>query len=116
MNDKPRRWAWRDDDGDRLGLRPPRSLSETLSEVAAELALDDPDVIAGVLGGWAALVGEAVAAHAQPRSVRSGILTVEVESPEWATQLRYLEGEVLLRIGRKVRPGAVTALRVVVRR
>ena len=113
---KPRRWAWRDDDAEHLGSRPPRRLSETLSEVAAELDLDDPDVIAGVLGGWTALVGEAVAAHARPRSVRSGVLTVEVESPEWATQLRYLEGEVLLRIGRKVRPGAVTALRVVVRR
>ncbi|MGH9038731.1 MAG: DciA family protein [Acidimicrobiia bacterium] len=112
----PRRWAWRDDDPDRLGSRPPRQLNETLSEVAADLNLDDPDVISGVLGGWASLVGEAVAAHARPRSVRQGVLTVEVDTPEWATQLRYLESEVLLRIGRKVRPGAVTTLRVVVRR
>ncbi|MGH8991609.1 MAG: DciA family protein [Acidimicrobiia bacterium] len=113
---KPRRWAWRDDDPEHLGSRPPRKLSETLSEVASDLQLDDPEVIAGVLGGWPGLVGEAVAAHARPRSVRQGVLTVEVDSPEWATQLRYLEGEMILRIGRKVRPGAVTSLRVVVRR
>ena len=113
---KPRRWAWRGDDPEHLGSRPPRRLAESLSEVAADLNLDEPDVIAAVMGGWDALVGAAVAAHARPRIVRQGILTVEVDSPEWATQLRYLEGEVLLRIGRKVRPGAVTSLRVVVRR
>ena len=113
---KPRRWAWRGDDPEHLGARPPRRLSETLSEVASDLQLDEPEVLAGVLGGWNAMVGEAVAAHARPRTIRQGILTVEVESPEWATQLRYLEAEVLRRIGRKVRPGAVTGLRVVVRR
>lgn len=113
---KRRRWPWRDDDPEHLGSRPPRRLSETLSEVAADLQLDEPEVIAGVMGGWAGLVGEAVAAHARPRSVRQGVLTVEVDSPEWATQLRYLEGELLVRIGRKVRPGAVTGLRLVVRR
>jgi predicted nucleic acid-binding Zn ribbon protein len=68
------------------------------------------------MGGWDALVGESVAAHARPRIVRQGVLTVEVDSPEWATQLRYLEGELLIRIGRKVRPGVVTGLRVVVHR
>jgi Zn-ribbon-containing, possibly RNA-binding protein and truncated derivatives len=113
---KRRRWAWRDDDSEHLGSRPPRPLSEALSEVAADLQLDEPEIIAGVMGGWAGMVGEAVAAHARPRSVRQGVLTVEVDSPEWATQLRYLEGELLLRIGRKVRPGAVTGLRLVVRR
>ena len=112
----PRRWAWRDDDPEHLGARPPRRLSESLSEIASDLNLDQPDVIAAVMGGWDALVGEAVAAHARPRIVRQGVLVVEVDSPEWATQLRYLEGEVILRIGRKVRPGVVTGLRVVVRR
>ncbi len=111
-----RRWAWRDDDPEHLGSRPPRRLSETLSEVASDLQLDEPEVIAGVIGGWTAMVGEAVAAHARPRSIRQGVHTEEVVSPEWATQLRYLEGEVLRRIGRTVRPGVVTGLRVVVRR
>ena len=113
---KPRRWAWRDDDPEHLGSRPTRRLSESLSEIASDLNLDQPDVIAAVMGGWDALVGEAVAAHARPRIVRQGVLVVEVDNPEWATQLRYLEGEVILRIGRKVRPGVVTGLRVVVRR
>jgi predicted nucleic acid-binding Zn ribbon protein len=48
--------------------------------------------------------------------LRDGVLVVEVDSPEWATQLRYLEEDVLRRLGRKVRPGAVRGLRVVVGR
>jgi predicted nucleic acid-binding Zn ribbon protein len=40
---------------------------------------------------------------------------VEVDSPEWATQLRYLEEELLRRVGRRVRPGVVRGIRAVVR-
>jgi predicted nucleic acid-binding Zn ribbon protein len=62
------------------------------------------------------VVGQAVVGHAMPRTLREGILVVEVDSPEWATQLRYLEEDILRRLGRKVRPGVVTSLRIVVRR
>lgn len=113
---KRRRWAWRGDDEQWLGSRPPRPLGESLAEVAADLNLDQPEVIAGVLNGWPGIVGEPVAAHTRPRTLRQGILTIEVDAPEWATQLRYLETELLRRIGRKVRPGVVTGLRLVVRR
>jgi hypothetical protein len=98
------------------GHRPVRRLQEALAEVAADLRLDDPGTVGGVLQGWAAAVGGAVAAHTRPRTLRDGILVVEVDSPEWATQLRYLEEDVLRRLGRKVRPGVVRGLRVVVRR
>jgi predicted nucleic acid-binding Zn ribbon protein len=98
------------------GHRPVRRLRESLAEVAADLRLDDPDTVGGVFHGWAAAVGDTVAAHAQPRILRDGVLVVEVDSPEWATQLRYLEEDVLRRLGRKVRPGVVRSLRVVVRR
>lgn len=119
----PRRWAWRDDDmpeplpASSTGAdRPVRRLRDSLAEVAADLRLDDPGVLAAVLVGWPGVVGEAVAAHARPRTLRQGILIVEVDSPEWATQLRYLEEELLRRLGRKVRPGVVTGIRAVVRR
>jgi predicted nucleic acid-binding Zn ribbon protein len=98
------------------GLRPVRRLQESLAEVAADLRLDDPATVRGVLKGWATAVGEAVAAHARPRTLRDGVLSVEVDSPEWATQLRYLEEDILRRLGRTVRPGVVRSIRVVVRR
>ena len=96
--------------------RPVRRLQESLAEVAADLNLDDPQMVSGVLQGWAVAVGDAVAAHARPRTLRDGILSVEVDSPEWATQLRYLEEDILRRLGRIVRPGVVKSIRVFVRR
>jgi predicted nucleic acid-binding Zn ribbon protein len=99
-----------------VGGRPVRRVGEALSEVAAELRLDDPDDVAAVMAAWPAAVGEAVAAHVRPRRLHDGVLLVEVDAPVWATQLRYLEEDVLRRLGRKVRPGVVKALRPVVRR
>jgi len=96
--------------------RAPRRLGEALSEVAADLNLDDPDDVASVMSAWPEAVGEAIAAHVRPRRLQDGELLVEVDAPVWATQLRYLEEDVLRRLGRKVRPGVVKSIRPVVRR
>ena len=96
--------------------RPVRRLGEALSELAADLRLDAPDDVAAVMAAWPGAVGEAVAAHVRPRRLHDGELLVEVDAPVWATQLRYLEEEVLRRLGRKVRPGVVKSIRPVVRR
>jgi predicted nucleic acid-binding Zn ribbon protein len=57
---------------------------------------------AGILGvvfsKWAELVGAEIADHAQPRSLRQGVLTVVVDEPAWAAQLRYLTSDLLARI------------------
>ena len=98
------------------GGKPVRRIGEVLSEVAADLQLDDPDDVAAVMAAWPEAVGEAVAAHVRPRRLHDGELLVEVDAPVWATQLRYLEDDVLRRLGRKVRPGVVKSIRPVVRR
>ena len=96
--------------------RPVRRLGEALSEVAAELHLDDPDDVAAVMAAWPTAVGEVMAAHVRPRRLHDGVLLVEVDAPVWATQLRDLEEDVLRQLGRKVRPGVVKSIRPVVRR
>ena len=96
--------------------RPVRRLGEALSELSADLRLDSPADVAAVMAAWPAAVGEAVAAHVRPRRLHDGELLVEVDAPVWATQLRYLEEDVLRRLGRKVRPGVVKSIRPVVRR
>jgi predicted nucleic acid-binding Zn ribbon protein len=96
--------------------RPVRRIGEALSELAADLRLDDPDDVAAVMAAWPTAVGVAVAAHVRPRRLHDGVLLVEVDAPVWATQLRYLEEDVLRRLGRKVRPGVVRSIRPVVRR
>ena len=96
--------------------RPVRRLGEALSEMAADLRIDNPDDVAAVMAAWPLAVGEAVAAHVVPRRLHDGELLVEVDAPLWATQLRYLEDDVLRQLGRKVRPGVVKSIRPVVRR
>ena len=51
------------------------------------------------------MVGDDVAAHARLVSVRDGVLTVAVDDPIWATQLRYLETAVVERATALVGPG-----------
>jgi predicted nucleic acid-binding Zn ribbon protein len=110
-----RGWEFRERAWEPLS-RAPRRLNEALSQVAADLHLDDPDDVAAVMAAWPEAVGAAVAAHVQPRRLQDGVLLVEVDAPVWATQLRYLEEDVLRRLGRKVRPGVVKSIRPVVRR
>jgi predicted nucleic acid-binding Zn ribbon protein len=110
-----RGWEFEERAWERLS-RAPRRLGEALSKVAADLNLDDPDDVAAVMAAWADAVGEAIAAHVRPRRLHDGVLLVEVDAPVWATQLRYLEEDVLRRLGRKVRPGVVKSIRPVVRR
>lgn len=98
------------------GGRPVRRINEALSEVASDLNLDNPDDVAAVMAAWSEAVGEAVAAHVRPRRLHDGELLVEVDAPVWATQLRFLEEDVLRRLGRKVRPGVVKSIRPVVRK
>ena len=47
---------------------------------------------------WTEAVGEHVAEHARPIKLDNGRLLVEVDEPGWATQLRFLEREVIDRL------------------
>jgi len=47
---------------------------------------------------WNDAVGQHVADHARPIKLDGGRLLVEVDEPGWATQLRFLEREVIDRL------------------
>ena len=51
-----------------------------------------------LFGRWQAVVGDGIAAHAKPIKIEHGRLLVHVDEPGWATQLRYLEGDLLERL------------------
>jgi predicted nucleic acid-binding Zn ribbon protein len=80
----------------------------------ADLGLADPGVIATLAERWVDVVGPAIAPNARLRSLRGSTLTIAVESGAWATQLRYLESELLARITAIVGADAIDAVRVVV--
>ncbi len=65
-----------------------------------------------VFADWEEIVGAQLAGHARPRSLRDGVLVVAVEDPAWATQLRFLEAELVGRISRSTGTDEVRAIRV----
>jgi hypothetical protein len=92
----------------------PVPVADALAEIGADLGLADPGVIGTLAERWVDVVGPAIAPNARLRSLRGSTLTVSVETGAWATQLRYLESEMLARIAAIVGGDAIDTVRVVV--
>jgi predicted nucleic acid-binding Zn ribbon protein len=69
-----------------------------------------------VFARWEELVGPELADHAQPESLRSGVLTIVVDDPAWAAQLRFLAADIVSRVGAAAGASEVVEVRVKVRR
>jgi predicted nucleic acid-binding Zn ribbon protein len=80
-------------------------VGEALDRIVARIGGPSVASASAVFAGWEKLVGEDIAAHARPISLRGGVLTLEVENPAWATQLRYMSEDLLGRITGSARPG-----------
>ena len=76
----------------------PRPVGESLERVARRIGAPPVDVLGAIFTGWADLVGAVVADHAEPVSLRRGVLTVVTDSPAWASSLRLLTGDLQARI------------------
>ena len=58
------------------------------------LGLDHPTEVGALWARWAEIVGDDIAKHAEPSSLRSGLLRVRTDSPVWATEISYLADEI----------------------
>ncbi len=93
----------------------PRPVGDSLDRVAASLGVPKASTMTSVFTAWTTLVGESLAEHTRPQSLSDGILVVAVEEPAWATQLRWLEADLLTRLSEVAGAGAVQRIEVVVR-
>ncbi len=93
----------------------PHSIRESLDGVTHHLGGPGGEVLARLFGCWEELVGEAVAAHTWPLSLVGGRLVVAVDESAWATQLRWLEADLLRRFDVALGAGCVRQLQVRVR-
>ncbi|WP_062994939.1 DUF721 family protein [Nocardia mikamii] len=98
------------------GARPDDRDPQLLSAVAGSLAKSrgwSGKVAEGmVFGRWSAVVGDDIAAHADPVSLTDGVLSIQAESTAWATQLRMLQSQILAKINAAVGHGVVTSLKI----
>jgi predicted nucleic acid-binding Zn ribbon protein len=91
------------------------TIGESMDVVVRSLKGDGARATAGVFGRWEDAVGPHVAAHARPALLDDGRLVVDVDEPGWATQLRYLEAELLERLAVVAGAGSVRSIEVRVR-
>lgn len=95
--------------------REPAALDAPLQRLLRGLGAPKPGTMQSVFDAWPDLVGEQIAAHARPAGLRDGVLTVAVPDPAWATQLRFLEADLVRRIADAFGPDEVTRVEVRVR-
>ena len=103
-----RRWS-----GPAPDSRDPQLLGSVTSDLARSRGWSGRVAEGSVLGRWPTVVGEQIAAHATPRSLNDGVLTVSAESTAWATQLRMVQAQLLAKIAAAVGGGVVNTLKIV---
>lgn len=105
-----RRRSW---SGPGPDARDPQTLGSASRELAKSRGWSGRVAEGAVFGQWQTVVGEQIAAHATPTTLRDGVLSVTAESTAWATQLRMVQAQLLAKIAAAVGDGVVTSLRIV---
>lgn len=104
---KRRRWS-----GSGPDSRDPQPLGRLTGAVAQSRGWSSKISEGTVFASWTTVVGADIAAHAEPTSLADGVLYVQAESTAWATQLRYMQSQILARIADAVGNGVVRSLRI----
>ena len=97
------------------GGPPPRPVSDSLAAVARNLGGAGGPALVDLLSRWPEVVGEALAAHCRPISLRAGVLTIAADEPAWGAQLSWLEADLRRRLDEAIGAGAVTRIAVRIR-
>ncbi len=92
--------------------RDPAPLRGLLGSAASGYGLDDALSAATLWKRWVEVVGPDVAAHAEPTSLREGVLRVRADSPVWAHEIGYLAAEIKKRANETLGSEAVAEVRV----
>lgn len=102
-----RRWS-----GPGPDARDPQTFSAATRDLAQSRGWSKQVAEGSVMGQWETVVGDQIADHAVPTSLRDGVLTVSAESTAWATQLRMVQAQLLAKIAAAVGDGVVTSMKI----
>lgn len=92
------------------GDRDPHLVGEEVAKLVSSRGWDPELQVGAVVGRWAQIVGEQVAANVEVVAFEGTVLTVRARSSAWATQVRMLLSTVLARIEAEVGEGVVTQI------
>jgi hypothetical protein len=87
-------------------------MGDLLGGVGKELGLSGAIGTGRVWARWVEVVGDAIADHAEPTSLKDGVLRIRTDSPTWATELSYKGAEIARRANEVAGARIVTEVRV----
>lgn len=93
--------------------RDPQPLGRLTGKIAKSRGWESKVAEGTVFGMWPTIVGEDIASHATPERMADGVLHIRAESTAWATQLRYMQGQIIAKIAAAIGHGVVKSLRIV---
>ena len=74
----------------------PRSLRDVLKRLVTDFG--DGGAMFLVYQHWGDAVGPTIADHCKPRRVVDNYLLIDVDHPGWATEIKYLEQELIAKL------------------
>ena len=93
--------------------RAPRPLADAIGALSARLEPATP--LASVQRVWPGVVGDVIAAEAQPTAERGGVVTISCRSAVWAQELDLMALDLVDRLNAELGGEAVRQLRVTAR-
>ena len=84
--------------GGRPDDRAPKPLSATLDQLLGTMKVPSVDVLDTVFRRWEEVVGPDLATHTTPSAIDGDRLVVTADDPAWASELGWLENEVIARL------------------
>jgi len=94
----------------------PRRVGDALDRLMGSMKAPSVDVVQTVFNRWEEIVGADLARHTRPSSLDGGTLTVTADDSAWASEFRWLEGEVVSRLADVTQSDRIDAIVVKVRR
>jgi hypothetical protein len=79
-------------------MKKPQPIRSILEKTVKTLEIDVPLKTYSILGAWNEIVGESVADHSQPHSIRNHILFIDVTHSTWMQQLQFLKPTLLEKV------------------
>ena len=88
----------------------PRRIRSSLDRLLATMKAPPVDVLTIVFNRWVDVVGEDLAAHTRPTALDGDRLVVTCDSSAWASELGWLEQQVLANLSRVAGPTRIEAI------
>jgi hypothetical protein len=90
----------------------PVHLRSVLEQLLKDFGTPDITVVTSIIDQWEEIVGSDLAAKISAVAVSGSELIVRVDDPVWASQISWLESQLLDKITRLIGEEKITAIRV----